>query len=203
MFLIMIIPSVQEKDRDKREKDKEGKEKDKKIVNGHVFTPVSSGQAAQCSQCNKTFNSKEAFHCTCKYYYLFFFFLCFFSLFLSLHFLHCLWLIRTISSISNQSSLTAVILHENNSSSIFIHFWFENVSVNIAEHTVHSFAPWPFNTLWMYQLLTVTGSYLLEPVSMKWNFLIHHFKCTQSFITYNKTVFALSCAKAGAGLKRM
>uniref|UniRef100_A0A7N6C500 Uncharacterized protein n=1 Tax=Anabas testudineus TaxID=64144 RepID=A0A7N6C500_ANATE len=56
----------------RREKDKEGKEKDKKAVNGHVFTPVSSGQAAQCSQCNKTFNSKEVFHCTCKYYCLFF-----------------------------------------------------------------------------------------------------------------------------------
>ncbi|XP_070758273.1 A-kinase anchor protein 13 [Enoplosus armatus] len=53
-----------EKDREKREKEKEGKEKDKRVVNGHLFTAVSSGQVAQCSQCNKAFNSKEAFHCT-------------------------------------------------------------------------------------------------------------------------------------------
>lgn len=62
----MIIPSMQEKERDKREKDKECKEKDKKNVNGHIFTPVSSGQAAQCSQCNKTFTNKEAYQCTCE-----------------------------------------------------------------------------------------------------------------------------------------
>uniref|UniRef100_A0A4W6G3H1 Si:dkey-172h23.2 n=1 Tax=Lates calcarifer TaxID=8187 RepID=A0A4W6G3H1_LATCA len=48
----------------RREKDKEGKEKDKKTVNGHQFTPVSSSQLTQCSQCNKAFNSKDAFHCT-------------------------------------------------------------------------------------------------------------------------------------------
>uniref|UniRef100_A0A3Q3ICV6 Phorbol-ester/DAG-type domain-containing protein n=1 Tax=Monopterus albus TaxID=43700 RepID=A0A3Q3ICV6_MONAL len=59
----MIISFVQEKEREKRDKDKEGKEKDKKTVNGHVFTSVSLGQAVQCSQCNKAFNSKEAFHC--------------------------------------------------------------------------------------------------------------------------------------------
>ncbi|XP_026234746.1 A-kinase anchor protein 13 isoform X2 [Anabas testudineus] len=59
-----MYKKTREKEREKREKDKEGKEKDKKAVNGHVFTPVSSGQAAQCSQCNKTFNSKEVFHCT-------------------------------------------------------------------------------------------------------------------------------------------
>ncbi|XP_040925926.1 A-kinase anchor protein 13 isoform X2 [Betta splendens] len=53
-----------EKERDKKEKDKECKEKDKKNVNGHIFTPVSSGQAAQCSQCNKTFTNKEAYQCT-------------------------------------------------------------------------------------------------------------------------------------------
>ncbi|XP_056256356.1 A-kinase anchor protein 13 isoform X2 [Seriola aureovittata] len=58
-----MYKKTREKERDKREKDKEGKEKDKKTVNGHVFTPVGSAQAAQCSQCNKAFNSKEAFHC--------------------------------------------------------------------------------------------------------------------------------------------
>uniref|UniRef100_A0A3B4XTX2 Uncharacterized protein n=1 Tax=Seriola lalandi dorsalis TaxID=1841481 RepID=A0A3B4XTX2_SERLL len=81
--LTTITPSVQEKERDKREKDKEGKEKDKKTVNGHVFTPVGSAQAAQCSQCNKAFNSKEAFHCARTYlcsclfpsFFFFFFFL--------------------------------------------------------------------------------------------------------------------------------
>lgn len=65
VFLIMEIPPVQEKEREKKEK--EGKEKDKKVINGHLFTPVSLGQAAQCFQCNKAFNSKEAFHCTRKY----------------------------------------------------------------------------------------------------------------------------------------
>ncbi|XP_022596227.1 A-kinase anchor protein 13 isoform X2 [Seriola dumerili] len=59
-----MYKKTREKERDKREKDKEGKEKDKKTVNGHVFMPVGSAQAAQCSQCNKAFNSKEAFHCT-------------------------------------------------------------------------------------------------------------------------------------------
>ncbi|XP_076011609.1 A-kinase anchor protein 13 isoform X2 [Genypterus blacodes] len=56
-----------EKEREKKEKDKESKEKDKRTVNGHLFTAVSSGQAAQCSQCfqcNKAFSTKEAFYCT-------------------------------------------------------------------------------------------------------------------------------------------
>lgn len=57
---------MKEKERDKREKDKDGKEKDKKPVNGHVFTPVSPNQAAQCSQCSKGFSGKDAFYCTCK-----------------------------------------------------------------------------------------------------------------------------------------
>uniref|UniRef100_A0A3B4ZJE4 Phorbol-ester/DAG-type domain-containing protein n=1 Tax=Stegastes partitus TaxID=144197 RepID=A0A3B4ZJE4_9TELE len=64
MFLTVVLPLVQEKDRDKKEKDKEGKEKDKKTVNGHLFAPVSLNQAAQCSQCNKAFNNKEVFYCT-------------------------------------------------------------------------------------------------------------------------------------------
>uniref|UniRef100_A0A8P4G5B5 Si:dkey-172h23.2 n=1 Tax=Dicentrarchus labrax TaxID=13489 RepID=A0A8P4G5B5_DICLA len=50
--------------REKKEKEKEGKEKDKKAINGHLFTTISSGQATQCSQCNKAFNSKDAYHCT-------------------------------------------------------------------------------------------------------------------------------------------
>nr|XP_020472784.1 A-kinase anchor protein 13 isoform X3 [Monopterus albus] len=58
-----MYKKTREKEREKRDKDKEGKEKDKKTVNGHVFTSVSLGQAVQCSQCNKAFNSKEAFHC--------------------------------------------------------------------------------------------------------------------------------------------
>lgn len=69
-FLTVIIPPVQEKDREKKEKEKDVKEKDKKAINGHLFTPISSGQATQCSQCNKAFNSKEAFHCTRKYFCL-------------------------------------------------------------------------------------------------------------------------------------
>uniref|UniRef100_A0A8C3G8K8 A-kinase anchoring protein 13 n=1 Tax=Cyclopterus lumpus TaxID=8103 RepID=A0A8C3G8K8_CYCLU len=61
-----MYKKTREKDREKKEKDKEGKEKDKKAINGHLFTPVSSGPAAQCFQCNKAFNSKEAFQCTRK-----------------------------------------------------------------------------------------------------------------------------------------
>uniref|UniRef100_A0A3P9I7N6 Si:dkey-172h23.2 n=1 Tax=Oryzias latipes TaxID=8090 RepID=A0A3P9I7N6_ORYLA len=49
-----------EKDRDKKEK--ESKEKEKKTLNGHHFTP--SSQAAQCFQCNKAVNSKDAFFCS-------------------------------------------------------------------------------------------------------------------------------------------
>ncbi|KAK2853492.1 hypothetical protein Q5P01_006153 [Channa striata] len=59
-----MYKKTREKEREKREKDKEGKEKDKKTVNGHVFTPVTTGPATQCFQCNKAFNSKEVFHCT-------------------------------------------------------------------------------------------------------------------------------------------
>uniref|UniRef100_A0A8C3AKJ8 A-kinase anchoring protein 13 n=1 Tax=Cyclopterus lumpus TaxID=8103 RepID=A0A8C3AKJ8_CYCLU len=66
-----MLSPVQEKDREKKEKDKEGKEKDKKAINGHLFTPVSSGPAAQCFQCNKAFNSKEAFQCTRKHFLTF------------------------------------------------------------------------------------------------------------------------------------
>ncbi|XP_062418042.1 A-kinase anchor protein 13 isoform X2 [Pungitius pungitius] len=59
-----MYKKTREKDRDKREKDKEVKEKDKKTINSHLFTPVSPCQALQCFQCNKAFNSKEAFQCT-------------------------------------------------------------------------------------------------------------------------------------------
>ncbi|KAM7423672.1 hypothetical protein PAMA_000162 [Pampus argenteus] len=59
-----MYKKTREKEREKREKEKEGKEKDKKAVNGHLFVSLSSGQAAQCSHCNKAFNNKEAFQCT-------------------------------------------------------------------------------------------------------------------------------------------
>ncbi|XP_035485140.2 A-kinase anchor protein 13 isoform X2 [Scophthalmus maximus] len=59
-----MYKKTREKEREKREKEKEGKEKDKKTVNGHLFTAVSSGHAAQCSQCSRALTSKEAFHCT-------------------------------------------------------------------------------------------------------------------------------------------
>ncbi|XP_059206841.1 A-kinase anchor protein 13 isoform X3 [Centropristis striata] len=59
-----MYKKTREKEREKKEKDKDGKEKDKKAINGHLFTPVSSGQPLQCFQCNKAFNNKEAFHCT-------------------------------------------------------------------------------------------------------------------------------------------
>uniref|UniRef100_UPI0037E78D90 A-kinase anchor protein 13 n=1 Tax=Semicossyphus pulcher TaxID=241346 RepID=UPI0037E78D90 len=58
-----MYKKTREKERDKREKEKEGKEKDKKSANGHAFTPVILGPTAQCSQCNKAFNSKGGFHC--------------------------------------------------------------------------------------------------------------------------------------------
>ncbi|KAM3625243.1 uncharacterized protein V6R79_009138 [Siganus canaliculatus] len=59
-----MYKKTREKDKEKKEKEKENKEKDKKAINGHLFAPVSSGQATQCSQCNKAFNNKEAYHCT-------------------------------------------------------------------------------------------------------------------------------------------
>lgn len=74
MFCVIsptLFPPVQEKDRDKKEKEKDAKEKDKKTINGHLFTAISSGQATQCSQCNKTFNNKECFHCSRKPFSLF------------------------------------------------------------------------------------------------------------------------------------
>lgn len=57
----------QEKDKEKKEKEKDAKDKEKKVVNGHQFAPVPSVPGGQCSQCNKAFTSKEAFHCTRKY----------------------------------------------------------------------------------------------------------------------------------------
>ncbi|XP_071383271.1 A-kinase anchor protein 13-like isoform X3 [Centroberyx affinis] len=59
-----MYKKTREKDREKREKDRDSKEKDKRTVNGHLFTSAGSAQAARCSQCNKAFNTKEAFHCT-------------------------------------------------------------------------------------------------------------------------------------------
>ncbi|XP_035508388.1 A-kinase anchor protein 13 isoform X5 [Morone saxatilis] len=59
-----MYKKTREKEREKKEKEKEGKEKDKRAINGHLFTTISSGQAIQCSQCNKAFNSKDAYHCT-------------------------------------------------------------------------------------------------------------------------------------------
>ncbi|XP_068612828.1 A-kinase anchor protein 13-like [Brachionichthys hirsutus] len=59
-----MYKKTREKDREKKEKEKDSKEKDKKSVHGHLFTPLSPGQAPQCSQCSKAFSSKEAFHCT-------------------------------------------------------------------------------------------------------------------------------------------
>lgn len=59
-----MYKKTREKDREKKEKEKDAREKDKKAINGHLFTAISSGQATQCSQCNKTFNNKECFHCS-------------------------------------------------------------------------------------------------------------------------------------------
>uniref|UniRef100_H2MI49 Uncharacterized protein n=1 Tax=Oryzias latipes TaxID=8090 RepID=H2MI49_ORYLA len=52
-------------------KEKESKEKEKKTLNGHHFTP--SSQAAQCFQCNKAVNSKDAFFCSCEFFFFFLF----------------------------------------------------------------------------------------------------------------------------------
>lgn len=71
IFSALFIP-VQEKDREKKDKEKDVKEKDKKAINGHLFAPISSGQATQCSQCNKTFNNKECYHCSRKPFCLFY-----------------------------------------------------------------------------------------------------------------------------------
>ncbi|XP_066558030.1 A-kinase anchor protein 13 isoform X4 [Amia ocellicauda] len=57
---------TKEKDKDKikeKEKETKEKEKDKKTLNGHLFSTVSSSLPAQCYQCNKTFNAKEASLC--------------------------------------------------------------------------------------------------------------------------------------------
>ncbi|XP_055010223.1 A-kinase anchor protein 13 isoform X2 [Boleophthalmus pectinirostris] len=56
-----MYKKTREKEREKKEK--EGKEKDKKSTNGHVFSSVCLSQSSQCSQCNKTFTSKEAYLC--------------------------------------------------------------------------------------------------------------------------------------------
>lgn len=87
IFSMLFIP-VQEKDREKKDKEKDVKEKDKKAINGHLFAHINSGQATQCSQCNKTFNNKECYHCSRKPFRLFYpFCSCSFSDFSSLLFL--------------------------------------------------------------------------------------------------------------------
>ncbi|XP_072321570.1 uncharacterized protein [Eucyclogobius newberryi] len=57
-----MYKKTREKEREKKEK--ETKEKDKKSTNGHVFSSMCLSQSSQCSQCNKTFTSKEAYLCT-------------------------------------------------------------------------------------------------------------------------------------------
>ncbi|KAK7913546.1 hypothetical protein WMY93_013757 [Mugilogobius chulae] len=56
-----MYKKTREKEREKKEK--ETKEKDKKSTNGHVFSSMLLSQTSQCSQCNKTFSSKEAYLC--------------------------------------------------------------------------------------------------------------------------------------------
>ncbi|XP_061670749.1 A-kinase anchor protein 13 isoform X2 [Syngnathoides biaculeatus] len=59
-----MYKKTREKERDKKEK--EAKEKEKKLINGHHFATMGSGQVpplSHCSQCNKTLN-KEIFQCT-------------------------------------------------------------------------------------------------------------------------------------------
>ncbi|MGH0140159.1 UNVERIFIED_CONTAM: hypothetical protein FKN15_070532 [Acipenser sinensis] len=53
-----------EKDKEKtKEKDCKEKDKDKKALNGHMFSIAASGPSAQCYQCSKTVNAKEAYLC--------------------------------------------------------------------------------------------------------------------------------------------
>ncbi|KAM4602724.1 A-kinase anchor protein 13 [Polymixia lowei] len=53
-----------EKGEKRAEKDRETKEKDKRLLNGHLFSVVSSTPAALCLHCNKSFNAKDVFHCS-------------------------------------------------------------------------------------------------------------------------------------------
>ncbi|XP_041082425.1 A-kinase anchor protein 13-like isoform X2 [Polyodon spathula] len=54
-----------EKDKEKtKEKDSKEKDKDKKALNGHMFSNAASGPSAQCYQCSKAVNAKEAYLCT-------------------------------------------------------------------------------------------------------------------------------------------
>ncbi|XP_058855225.1 A-kinase anchor protein 13-like isoform X2 [Acipenser ruthenus] len=53
-----------EKDKEKtKEKDCKEKDKDKKALNGHMFSIAASGPSAQCYQCSKAVNAKEAYLC--------------------------------------------------------------------------------------------------------------------------------------------
>lgn len=102
-----MIPPVQEKDRDKKEKEKDVREKDKKAINGHLFTPTSSGQATQCSQCNKAFNNKDAFHCTREY-----FFFCSFLLFVLLFIAVLVLLLMFALSVMKSPSSVGILYSE-------------------------------------------------------------------------------------------
>ncbi|XP_056138409.1 A-kinase anchor protein 13-like [Lampris incognitus] len=53
-----------EKDKDRKgEKEREIREKEKKLVNGHLFSPVPPCPSSACQQCTKALNTKEAFLC--------------------------------------------------------------------------------------------------------------------------------------------
>ncbi|RXM90675.1 A-kinase anchor protein 13 [Acipenser ruthenus] len=57
-----------EKDKEKtKEKDCKEKDKDKKALNGHMFSIAASGPSAQCYQCSKAVNAKEAYLCASEY----------------------------------------------------------------------------------------------------------------------------------------
>ncbi|XP_071370279.1 A-kinase anchor protein 13-like, partial [Centroberyx affinis] len=53
-----------EKDKERRgEKERESKERERKMVNGHLFTPVNPSSSSACQQCAKPLGTKEAFLC--------------------------------------------------------------------------------------------------------------------------------------------
>ncbi|XP_078097395.1 A-kinase anchor protein 13-like isoform X2 [Mustelus asterias] len=63
-YLKNKMSSGKHKNKEKeKSKEKEVKDKDKKIVNGHVFTPILAFRAPQCHQCNKAITSRESHLC--------------------------------------------------------------------------------------------------------------------------------------------
>lgn len=69
LTIASLLWQEKEKEKEKvkeKEKDSKEKEKDKKLLNGHSFSAIPVVGPISCSQCAKSFTSKDAYTCASK-----------------------------------------------------------------------------------------------------------------------------------------